>query len=231
MPSSKVRRRSPYLSRSASRNTKREARKASVAPIELANEASSVPSSSPNNAPPASVSTAAPGSDRPVTTTYSARNPPAASHGCVAVHAWSASCRALNASRLSSPSSPLRHRAKAATTSTTTRIRRVLERDMRFLRRKVEDFRHSSEALCNSEAGQPQSIDIAISGTRSVWTPASAGVTTYFLRAADKNRSAPRVPDPREQRAAEQQAQQRQQRHCAQMPDQHHQCALVAVNE
>src|SRR5687768_15149578 len=136
MPSSKVRRRSPYLSRSASRNTKREARKASVAPIELANEASSVPSSSPNSAPAASVSTAAPGSDKPVTTTYNTKNAPAACHGLAAVHACSASCRAFSASRLSSPSSPLRHRAKATTTSTTARIRRVLERDMRVLRRR-----------------------------------------------------------------------------------------------
>ena len=42
---------------------KREARKASVAPIEDANETMSVPQTSPNTAPAMSVMTAAPGSD------------------------------------------------------------------------------------------------------------------------------------------------------------------------
>ena len=47
-------------------NRKREARKASVAPIVDANETSNVPISTPNIAPPANVRIAAPGNDNPV---------------------------------------------------------------------------------------------------------------------------------------------------------------------
>ena len=50
-------------------SSQRAARNASVAPIEEANETISVPQPSPNSAPAASVITAAPGSDSPVTTT------------------------------------------------------------------------------------------------------------------------------------------------------------------
>ena len=53
----------------ASRKRKRLARKASVAPIDAANEMMTVPHSNPKIAPPASVMSAAPGSESPVTAT------------------------------------------------------------------------------------------------------------------------------------------------------------------
>ena len=62
-------RRWPKRAATQSRKRKREARKASVAPIEEAKDTSSVPHSRPKIAPAARVITAAPGSDRPVTAT------------------------------------------------------------------------------------------------------------------------------------------------------------------
>ncbi|MNC93780.1 hypothetical protein D3C83_104880 [compost metagenome] len=60
---------SPNFSCTQSRSRKREARKASVAPMVEAKETITVPHRSPNTAPPASVITVAPGSESPVTTT------------------------------------------------------------------------------------------------------------------------------------------------------------------
>ena len=50
-------------------STSREIRNAIVAPTELANETSSTPHHTPKIAPAATVITAAPGNDSPVTTT------------------------------------------------------------------------------------------------------------------------------------------------------------------
>ena len=69
MPASMSRSRSPNFARSASRKPKRATRKASVAPIELAKDTSTVPSTRPNSAPAANVITAAPGIDSAVTPT------------------------------------------------------------------------------------------------------------------------------------------------------------------
>ena len=132
MPASNARRRSPYLRRRPSRSTNRDAQNASVAPIELANETRIVPSTRPKIAPPARVRITAPGSDTPVTSTYIAKNPPAASHGFAAVQACNAPCRALSPSRLSSASSPLRQSAKATRAMTSTTIQRDDRRGMRF---------------------------------------------------------------------------------------------------
>jgi len=61
------RRLSPKRRWTVSRNRPRATRKASVAPMVEANETMTVPQSNPNSAPPTSVITAAPGSDRAVT--------------------------------------------------------------------------------------------------------------------------------------------------------------------
>ena len=60
---------SPNLFCTQSRSKKREVKNASVAPMLEANDTRIVPHSSPKIAPPASVMIAAPGSERPVTTT------------------------------------------------------------------------------------------------------------------------------------------------------------------
>ncbi len=69
MPSFTGRSLSPNFAWTQSRSKKREARKASVAPIVEAKETMTVPQSRPKTAPPASVRMAAPGSDSPVTAT------------------------------------------------------------------------------------------------------------------------------------------------------------------
>ncbi len=60
---------SPNFACTQSRSRKREARKASVAPSEEANDTITTPQRRPKTAPPASVRMAAPGSDSPVTAT------------------------------------------------------------------------------------------------------------------------------------------------------------------
>jgi len=72
---------SPKRARTASRNRKRLARKARVAPIDEANETTRVPTTTPKSAPPASVMTSAPGNDRPVTATYTMKNAAMVSNG------------------------------------------------------------------------------------------------------------------------------------------------------
>ena len=62
-------RRWPKRRATQSRSRKRDIRKASVAPMVEANEMITVPQNSPNTAPPASVSSAAPGIDRAVAST------------------------------------------------------------------------------------------------------------------------------------------------------------------
>ena len=69
MPSLIAFRRSPKRACTLSRSRWRETRKASVAPIVDAKDTISRPQPSPNSAPPASVITAAPGSDSAVTAT------------------------------------------------------------------------------------------------------------------------------------------------------------------
>jgi len=60
---------SPNLPCTQSRSTKREARKARVAPMLEANETITVPHSRPKMAPATNVMIRAPGSDSPVTAT------------------------------------------------------------------------------------------------------------------------------------------------------------------
>ncbi len=62
-------RRLPNLASMLSRSTKRDTRKASVAPRLEANDTSSVPHHSPKMAPPASVMMAAPGNESAVAAT------------------------------------------------------------------------------------------------------------------------------------------------------------------
>ena len=57
-----------------SRSSERAIRNASVAPTELANDTSTTPHHKPKIAPAANVITAAPGSDSPVTSTYTPKN-------------------------------------------------------------------------------------------------------------------------------------------------------------
>jgi hypothetical protein len=69
MPSLIAFRRSPKRDCTLSRSRWRETRKARVAPMVDAKDTISSPQPRPNRAPPASVITAAPGSDSAVTTT------------------------------------------------------------------------------------------------------------------------------------------------------------------
>ena len=75
---------SPNLLWIESRSTKREVRNASVAPSEEAKETITVPHTSPKMAPATSVMIAAPGSDKPVTATYAAKNIAAVVNACAA---------------------------------------------------------------------------------------------------------------------------------------------------
>jgi hypothetical protein len=71
----------PNLRCTQSRSRKRDARNAAVAPRLEANDTSTVPQSRPKMAPATSVMIAAPGSESPVTATYTAKKPASVRQG------------------------------------------------------------------------------------------------------------------------------------------------------